>query len=115
MLGAAVVAAGLADAVAGTLIFTHGGEWGRVVLREADFDSAVQAADLWLVWAQTLLARPPPCFPVWSTDGRAAGPSSPAAAGVPPAPCHCPPRRRAAQLVALAAGVHGAARSGASC
>jgi hypothetical protein len=50
MHGAAVLAAGVTDALAGTLLFTHGGHWDRVKLGLADFSSPVQIADLWLVF-----------------------------------------------------------------
>jgi hypothetical protein len=50
MHGAAVLAAGVTDALAGTLLFTHGGQWERVKLGLADFSSPVQIADLWLVF-----------------------------------------------------------------
>ena len=63
-LFAAVLAAGVADALAGTLIFTHGGEWERVVLRTADFATAVQAADLWLV-RDARACVPVRLHPVW--------------------------------------------------
>ena len=64
LLGAEVLAAGVADALAGTLIFTHGGEWERVVLRTADFATAVQAADLWLV-RDARACVPVRLHPVW--------------------------------------------------
>jgi hypothetical protein len=49
MHGASVLAASVADALAGTLLFTHGGQWERVKLGLAD-SSPVQIADLWLVF-----------------------------------------------------------------
>ena len=43
------IAAGIADAITGTLFFVHGSEWERIQLRSTDFLSPVNVADLWLV------------------------------------------------------------------
>ena len=48
MHGLAAAAVGLADVVAGTLIFTHGGEWNRILQLNQAL-SSVDVGDLWLV------------------------------------------------------------------
>jgi hypothetical protein len=47
MHGLLVLVLGVGDGVAGTIVFTRGGEWDRT--RELKW-SAVDVGDLWLVW-----------------------------------------------------------------